>query len=148
VSFSSGSPFWISDQATSVATLYSVNASTVVNKASLTVTIPTTASGPQGPTAQVFNTTSAFLLSNGKPTSFIFANLNGTISAWNGNPLTTAQVEATTSGAVYTGLAIGGNATAPLLYAANTGQNRVDVFTGSFAPRPSAAGSQIQPLVD
>jgi hypothetical protein len=35
---------------------------------------------------------------------FIFADLNGTISAWNSG--TTASVEVTTPGAVYTGLAV------------------------------------------
>jgi hypothetical protein len=38
---------------------------------------------------------------------------------------------ATTPGAVYTGLAIG-NPAVPRLFAANTSQNRVDVFDGAF----------------
>jgi hypothetical protein len=66
----------------------------------------------------------------GTSTHLIFLNLNGTISVWNGGAGTTAQVQATTPGAVYTGLAIAGN----LLYAANGAQNRIDVFNGSFAP--------------
>src|SRR4030095_10753085 len=105
----------------------------MVTQNALTVSIPTTAAGPHGPTGQENNSTSGFLL-NGAPAAFIFANLNGTISAWNGSALTTAQIQATTPGAVYTGLAIsnvGGN---PLLYAANTAQNRIDVFNSSFAP--------------
>jgi uncharacterized protein (TIGR03118 family) len=58
--------------------------------------------------------------------------LNGTISAWNGG--TAAVIQATTPGAVYTGLAIASNASGPLLYAANSSQNRIDVFNSSFAP--------------
>jgi uncharacterized protein (TIGR03118 family) len=120
VSHAATSPFWISDQATNLATLY--NASGV--KQGLVVSIPTTASGPQGPTGQVFNNTSSFPVL-GTPAVFIFANLNGTISAWNGG--TTAQVQASTPGAVYTGLAIAGNSAATAtLYAANCAQNRID----------------------
>jgi uncharacterized protein (TIGR03118 family) len=131
VSFSPTSPFWILDQGTNTSTLYSVNRAGI-SKAPLEVSIPTTPAGPQGPTGQVNNCTSSFL-ANTAPASFIFANLNGTISAWNGSAGTTAQVKATTAGAVYTGLAIGSNASGPLLYAANGAQNRIDVFNGSFA---------------
>lgn len=131
VSFSPTSPFWISDQGTNTSTLYSVNG-TGISKTALEVGVPTTLAGPQGPTGQVNNNTSSFLV-NTAPASFIFANLNGTISAWNGSAGTTAQVKATTPGAVYTGLAIGSNASGPLLYAANGAQNRIDVFNGSFA---------------
>ncbi len=129
VSHSSTSPFWVSDQGTSLATLYSVTGAGV-SKLGLEVAIPKTASGPQGPTGQVFNNTSSFPV-NGTPASFIFANLNGTVSAWNGSAGTMAQIEATTPGAAYTGLAI---SSGPLLYAADGAQNRIDVFNGSFAP--------------
>jgi hypothetical protein len=53
---------------------------------------PTTAAGPQGPTGQVFNSGTDFHLANGNPASFIFANLNGTISAWNGGPQARASM--------------------------------------------------------
>jgi hypothetical protein len=91
VSFSSTSPFWISDQAANpnAATLYTVNGSGVskvnINPPSGFVGIPTTAAGPQGPTGQVFNFASPnFMAGNGSggsaPAVFMFANLNGTIS--------------------------------------------------------------------
>jgi uncharacterized protein (TIGR03118 family) len=57
--------------------------------------------------------------------------LNGTISAWNQSAGTTAVIQATTPGAVYTGLAIN-QAPAPRLYAARAGG--IDVFNGSFQP--------------
>jgi uncharacterized protein (TIGR03118 family) len=136
VSHSPTSPFWISDQGTNLATLY--NAGGV--KQGLVVSIPTTASGPQGPTGQVFNNTPSFPV-GGTPALFIFANLNGTISAWNGGAGTTAQVQATTPGAVYTGLAIAGNSAATAtLYAANSALNRIDVFNGAFAPTTTPGG--------
>jgi hypothetical protein len=70
VSFSTTSPFWISDQGTNEATLYSVTSSGVV-KLPQTVAIPVTACGPQGPTGQVSNNTSSFVL-NGSPAYFTF----------------------------------------------------------------------------
>src|SRR4051794_10095211 len=47
------SPFWVSDQGANLATLYSVSGPTNVSKVNLNVPIPTTATGPQGPTGQV-----------------------------------------------------------------------------------------------
>ena len=144
VSHSPTSPFWVSDQGSGVATLYSVSSGNV-SKVGLTVSIPTTASGPQGPTGQVNNPftlmgNSAFVVGSA-PANFIFANLNGTISAWNGGLGTNAQITATTPGAVYTGLAIAGTTAATAtLYAANGAQNHIDVFNGSFTPISSPGG--------
>src|SRR5262245_24789478 len=72
VSFLSGSPFWISDQHTNLATVYPVTDSTDVSPAVLTVGIPTTATGPQGPTGQVSNAnTSSFHLNDDISARFI-----------------------------------------------------------------------------
>src|SRR5436309_1100467 len=101
ISHSSTSPFWSSNQGTSTATLYAVTNKTTVAKVNINppagnVLIPTTATGPQGPTGQVNNSnTSSFPVKNGgdgKPARFIFANLNGTISAWDGGPTAIVQV--------------------------------------------------------
>jgi uncharacterized protein (TIGR03118 family) len=129
VSFSSTSPIWVSNQGTSTADLFTVHGTTISQNL-LEVSIPMTATGPQGPTGQVNNSTSTFLV-NGSPATFIFADLNGTISAWNGSAGTTAQIEITSPGAVYTGLAMSTGST-PLLYAADGAQNRIDVFDSSF----------------
>jgi uncharacterized protein (TIGR03118 family) len=124
-------PFWISNQGSNSTTVYAVNGSTDVSSELLKVNTPTTASGPQGPTGQVSNTNaSSFILSDNAPASFIFANLNGTISAWDSGP--TASVEVTTAGAVYTGLAV--NKAHTMLYAANDSAGTIDVFGSSFAP--------------
>jgi uncharacterized protein (TIGR03118 family) len=138
VSHSPTSPFWVSNQATSTATLYRVKDKTTVTKVNINpptgfVLIPTTASGPQGPTGQVNNTnTSSFPVlhgGDGKFAHFIFANLNGTISAWDTGP--TAFVQNTgVAGTVYTGLAI--NRAQTRLYAANTSLGRIDVFDSNF----------------
>jgi len=148
VSHGPATPFWVSDQGANVSTLYTVTGGSV-SKNALTVTIPTTATGPQGPTGQVSNIGGASFPVNGAPANFIFANLNGTISAWNNIPAgnTTAQIEVPAAGAVYTGLAI--SAGTPFLYAANGAQNRIDVFNGSFADVTSTvfAGKFVDPNI-
>jgi uncharacterized protein (TIGR03118 family) len=144
ISHSATSPFWVSNQGINPAlppplinttTLYAVTAGNTVTKAAPAGTdgniiIPRTASGPQGPTGQVNNTGGSNFLVNGAPAAFIFANLNGTISAWNGGQQ--ASIQATTPGAVYTGLAI--NQAKTQLYAANSAgpTGSVNVFNGSF----------------
>ena len=140
VSESATSPFWVSNQGTNTSTLYTVTGGTNVTKVNINppsgfVGIPTTASGPQGPTGQVNNgNSSSFLVGNGgngAAAHFIFANLNGTISAWDTGA--TSIVQATTPGAIYTGLAI--NTAQTMIYAANdAGSGGINVFNSSFAP--------------
>ena len=123
ISHTATSPFWISNQGTNTTTLYAVTADNHVMKAAPlntdgNIAIPPGGSGAVGPTGQVANTnTSSFPVGNGgngMSADFIFANLNGTISAWNGGQ--TAIIQVTTPGAVYTGLAI--NQAQTQLYAA------------------------------
>src|SRR5262249_44294336 len=97
-----GSPFWVSDNAAGVSTLYNVPANTPnsVTKNPLVVSIPTPVDllGSSGaPTGTVFNITTlpgstpGFTISgvdaNNKPTSaparFLFATEDGTIVGWN-----------------------------------------------------------------
>jgi uncharacterized protein (TIGR03118 family) len=134
ISHSPTSPFWVSDQGTNLTTLYVVNSSGVSKNLMLPqVSIPTIASGPQGPTGQVSNIGGTNFVINGQPSRFIFADLNGTISAWNQTLGTTAAIKATTPNSVYTGLAISSGK--DKLYAANTaGVGSIDVFNASFAP--------------
>jgi uncharacterized protein (TIGR03118 family) len=150
ISHTSTSPFWTSNQSTNTATLYAVTGSTTVTKTNINppagfVAIPTTATGPQGPTGQVANTnTASFQLTPGNPSTsshFIFADLNGTVSAWVTGAA--SNIEITTLGASYTGLAI--NAAGTRLYAANdAGAGSVNIFDSSFAP-VSLAGAFTDP---
>jgi uncharacterized protein (TIGR03118 family) len=140
LSHTATSPFWTSNQGANTATLYAVTGSTsvtktVINPPSGFVAIPTTATGPQGPTGQVANTnTSAFQVGNGGDggsAHFIFGNLNGTISAWDTGA--TAVTQATTAGASFTGLTI--NQAQTRLYAANgAGSGGINVFNSAFSP--------------
>jgi uncharacterized protein (TIGR03118 family) len=143
ISFSSGSPFWVADQQTSVATVYKGDVTqpdgsvSMISVARPAVTIPPRPNdGAQGsPTGTVFNTTTDFLLSNGKPASFIFDGLDGTITAWNSGDGNLAELKTTVPGAAYTGLALGTSSTgANFLYAANQATGKIDVFDKNFNP--------------
>jgi uncharacterized protein (TIGR03118 family) len=132
VSFANGSPVWISDQGTQTSPLFSVTG-TGVSGPLFTVNIPP--AGVSGPTGQVANAMGmGFDVGNGgngKSANFIFANLNGSISAWNGTPLTQAFTQTSVAGASFTGLAI--NKADTELFAANTaGAGGIDVFNNAF----------------
>jgi uncharacterized protein (TIGR03118 family) len=118
VSFSATSPFWVSDQATNVSTLYSAAGV----KQGLVVSVP------GGPTGQVFAGGSGFTLSNGAAATFFFSTLSGTILGWNGAAGTSAIVQVISAGAVYTGLAV-----APQhLYAVDVAGAKIDVFDSTY----------------
>jgi uncharacterized protein (TIGR03118 family) len=132
VSFANGSPIWISDQGTQTSPLFSVTG-TGVSGPLFTVNIPP--AGASGPTGQVANAMGmGFDVENGgngKSAAFIFANLNGSIAAWNGTPLTQAFTQTSVAGASFTGLAI--NQADTELFAANTaGAGGIDVFNNAF----------------
>jgi uncharacterized protein (TIGR03118 family) len=133
VSFANGSPVWISDQGTQTSPLFAVTGSTGVGNAPLfTVNIPP--AGAAGPTGQVANAMGmGFGVGNGgdgKSANFIFANLNGSISAWDNSPHTQAITQVTVPGASFTGLAI--NKADNELFAANTAGGTIDSFNSSF----------------
>jgi uncharacterized protein (TIGR03118 family) len=125
VSFTATSPFWVSDERTSVATLYS---GAGVPDA-LVVAIP----GP--PTGQVANTTSGFTLTPGNPARVIFAALDGSISGWTPGVSPTNAILKVLASAnnSYTGLALANDASGTFLYAANFKTARIDVYNSSFA---------------
>jgi uncharacterized protein (TIGR03118 family) len=131
ISFGNASPYWISDNATGLTTLY--NGLGV--KSALVVSIPLPSGGLSAPTGQVFNNASAFQLSNGSNASFLFATENGTIAGWNGAAGSTAiTMIDNSSNASYKGLAIAGSGATARLYAANFATGHVDVWDGSFNP--------------
>jgi uncharacterized protein (TIGR03118 family) len=128
LSFSATSPFWVANQGSSTSTLYDGAG----NPSSLIVTIPAAGpTPPNGPTGTVFNSTTGFLVGS-TPARFIFDTLGGTIAGWAGGA--TAATEATTAGAVYTGLALATNPSGNFLYAANSAAGTINVFNSQFAP--------------
>jgi len=144
ISHTATSPIWVSNQGTNTTNLFAVTSGNDVMKVAPlntdgNIVIPTTASGPQGPTGQVANTnTASFQLTPGDATTsahFIFANLNGTISAWASGQAATIKV--TTPGTSYTGLAI--NQAQTRVYAASA--TGINVFDSNFNPVTLGAGA-------
>jgi len=133
VSLNATSPLWVSNQGTNSATLYSLapGSSTVTKVSTVRVTMGDSVAGPTG---QVANTGTGFVLSNGTksaPAAFIFATLDGHIEAWSPivDPLIgNTESKATVPGASYTGLALANNR----LFAANFATGRINVFDSAF----------------
>jgi uncharacterized protein (TIGR03118 family) len=144
ISRGSGSPWWISDNATGFSTLY--DGAGV--KQPLIVTIPpadpTNKNTPAGsPTGTIFNGSQTdFLLAPGKPAVFLFCTVDGTIAGWNPTvavasgaapPSTQAvTVVKTTDGSSYTGLTSAFIDGKQYLYVANFTKGRVDVYDSAF----------------
>ncbi|MGA3032204.1 MAG: TIGR03118 family protein [Terracidiphilus sp.] len=143
---SSGSPWWLSDNDTGWSTLYNAAGT----EESLKVVVPTAGNGPVEatggngpgtPTGIVFNGSKTDFQVSGASSSFIFATLDGTISAWPGTnknlatlvyPTSTNPAPSTANPPSYTGLAITSNASGNYLYAADNANNQIDMFDGSF----------------
>ncbi|MGA3091236.1 MAG: TIGR03118 family protein, partial [Terriglobales bacterium] len=134
------SPWWISDNDTGWSTLYQANGTQVP----LRVLIPTAGNGPASPTGLngpgtptgvVFNGSSTDFQIQGWASAFIFATLDGTISAWapglNKNQAIIA-VDNSANKAMYTGLAITSKPSGNFLYAADNTNNHIDMFDGNF----------------
>jgi uncharacterized protein (TIGR03118 family) len=145
------SPWWISDNDTGWSTLYDATGT----QESLRVLIPTAGNGPASPTGLngpgmptgiVFNGSSTDFQVQGDSAPFIFATLDGTISAWSpgvNKNQSTIMVDNSASKASYTGLAITSNPSGNFLYAADNANNKVDVFNGSFTWVMSLTDSSI-----
>ena len=94
--------------------------------------------GPVGPTGDVYAGGLGFKLPSGAPAQYIFSNLDGSISGWDGVS-GSAQTIIPGRGpggnlAVYTGLEIGASGGQTLLYAPNNITGAIDVFDTSFNP--------------
>jgi len=167
VSFTGGSPFWVSDNGTGMATLYT---SAGVRNAALAPPIPISNgtafdnanSGPEAsllgsPTGQVAS--GAFTIPTtvtglgtpvtggaGTASTFIFATEGGTIAAWNGgvgnNPAITVVDNSnhTDTGAVYKGLAVDTVNGQSFLLAANFRAGTIDIFDHNFHKVSSIPG--------
>src|SRR5438445_9767837 len=146
LSRASGSPWWISDEATGFSTLYNGPGA----KQALIVTIPpadpTNKNTPIGsPTGTIANGSQTdFLLAAGKPAAFLFSTIDGTIAAWNPTvavdqgaapPSTHAvTVFKATDGSSFTGMTSALVNGKRFLYAANFTKGRVDIFDNTFQP--------------
>ncbi len=145
ISHSPTSPNWVSNQVTGTSTLYNGAGQPFPIGSPLVVTIPGGGS-PNGPTGQVFNPTNDFVLTTGGKAAFLFANLDGSISGWNGAHGTLAEVVAMTADAVYTGLALGTSGAGSRLYAANDDGGTIDIFDAAFS-QVTLPGAFIDPTL-
>ena len=136
---SATSPWWLTDNDTGWSTLYNAAGT----QEALKVVIPTAGNGPVEATGTNGPGTPTGIVANGSKTefqvsgvssSFIFATLDGTISAWPGlnKNLATIVVDNSASKASYTGLAITSNPSGNFLYAADNANNKVDMFDSNF----------------
>jgi uncharacterized protein (TIGR03118 family) len=133
IAISATSPFWISDNGTGLATVYSTSVTATIAISPLKVTIPPGAASGAGPgpvSSQLSNSTSVFLIGATKA-NFLFCTEDGTISGWNAG---TVKIDNSSKGAVYKGMAFGGTSTSPQLYVANFHAGTVEVYDGNFAP--------------
>jgi uncharacterized protein (TIGR03118 family) len=158
---SPGLPFWISDNNSNLATLYSgtgeIQTSAVTGSNAVGITIPASAAGvPANPTGQVYNGNGGFLIatSKGQETAlFIFAGEGGTIAAWANDSGATAVtsyddgVDNGTQHAVYKGLAMGAVNGANFLYATDLHNNKIDVFDTNFAKPADMQGKFKDPTM-
>ena len=145
ISHSSGSPFWVSDNHTGVATLYAVNPTTDITTkvilgnppdASGGVVIPPVGSG--SPTGQVFNTANGTGAFNAD--LFLFVSEDGTISGWRGALGTTAERFAVADPAnVYKGTTLDTTGDHSYLLSANFRKGTIDVLKGDNAAPDLAA---------
>ncbi len=140
MSYTTTGPLWVSDQGSGLSTLYGLNNPTPVTEG-LVVPIPNLGgaapSGNDGPTGQVstlapgITTASTDFQVDGSRSVFIFANLDGSISGW--TPGHAAAIEASVSGASFTGLAIGNTSTgAAEIYAADQNSGKVYIFNSAW----------------
>ena len=136
ISASDSSPFWISDNGTGVATLYSVNQNNVAMKLGLSVTIP----GDGSVTGQAFNGGTGF--NNDR---FLFVNEDGTISGWRGALGTTAEnLQLPLPGNIYKGATLETVGGQSYLLSANFGTGNIDVLKGENGA-PGLAGKFTDP---
>jgi uncharacterized protein (TIGR03118 family) len=141
VAFSTTGPLWVSNQTSSRATVYNFSGASPTGP-SLTENImnlgnaaPSPANGPTGQvstSAPGITTSSTDFPVNGGKSSFIFGNMDGSISAWHGG-MTSSAIVASVSGASFTGLAIGNpSAGVSQIYAADQNSGNIDVFNNAW----------------
>jgi uncharacterized protein (TIGR03118 family) len=129
LAYGPGGPFWISDEASGWSTLYDGKG----NPQSLQVIIPSASgTGPGTPTGIVFNSSQEFKIDNWT-SLFLFATLDGTISGWSSFNPSAALIGVRSPGSSYTGLAITNKTSGNFLFAADSANNKVDIYDANFS---------------
>src|SRR5580692_1063593 len=105
---SATSPFWVADTGSGLSTVYTSSA-TALSISGTKPTIPVGAStggGAKGTATGIVTGGGSLGLSGAASSSFIFDTLDGTISAWASGTTAVIAVDNSSTGAVYTGLAV------------------------------------------
>jgi uncharacterized protein (TIGR03118 family) len=149
IAFSPTGPLWFADNGSGVSDLLDGRGQAFP----LVVKVPSAARLGSTPTGTVFNGGAGFAISENGVTAasrFLFATEDGTLSGWNAlvDPTRALlEVDNSSAGAVYKGLAL---ATDPLghslLYAADFGRGKIDVFDQDFRP-VTTTGSFLDPTL-
>jgi uncharacterized protein (TIGR03118 family) len=130
LAYAPGNPFWISDEGNGWSTLYD---GAGVPQSLQVIVPPASGSGSGSPTGIVYNGSNEFQIQNWT-SLFLFATLDGTIQGWSHFERSQSLIAVNNSGshASYTGLAITSKGSGNFLYAADTANNKVDVYDGRF----------------
>jgi uncharacterized protein (TIGR03118 family) len=149
---SASSPWWVNNAGTGTSTLYTGTGAIKAPPSPVTVPNAPGAKGASAPTGIVFNGTTDFMITNvpgmtPAPASFIFATLNGTISAWNPavTPEQLAVNEIIQAGSVFTGLTLAEAGGHNFLIAANFSRGTIDVFDTNFKQLSEPGGTFFDP---
>jgi len=125
---SAGSPWWVADNGTDVATVYDGSGNPFPAASPIVVGVP------NAPTGLVASSGSAFVVGMGAAAGasrFIFSTEEGKILGWHpGLAQAMLGADASSSGAIYKGLALLGDR----LYATDFHNGRVDMYDASFHP--------------
>jgi len=139
-----GTPFWISDNASGLETLYAVNAAgTSASIVPLVVTVPNAPSqpAPGSPTGVMFNgNPNVFDVTPGNAAIFLWVTEDGTVQGWNPNvqlhsgiiKVDNSEKPNARNGAVYKGSTIARINGKEFLLAANFRSGHIDIFDSNF----------------
>jgi uncharacterized protein (TIGR03118 family) len=156
-----GLPFWVADNNSNLATLYSgtgvIQTGEITGSNDIGIALPASTAGvPANPTGQVYNGSGGFMIptASGQETAlFIFGGEGGTIAAWakdSGASAVTSYDDGLVNGtahAVYKGLALGTVNGATFLYATDLHNNKIDVFDTNFAKPAEMQGKFVDPTM-
>ncbi|HEX9161624.1 MAG TPA: TIGR03118 family protein [Thermoanaerobaculia bacterium] len=140
IAMSPTSPFWVANNGSDTATLYSDSGGTVTKNA-LVVAVPGI------PTGDIFNPN---LATDFNGDIFIFATLDGKIAGWQGSFGTTAATRVISGiGAIFTGLTIAANPTLNenLLYVADFHNSQITTFAPNYATAALSPGAFTDPTL-
>jgi uncharacterized protein (TIGR03118 family) len=141
LAYAPGGAFWVSDEASGWTTLYDGSGNIQTLKV---IVPPASGTGAGTPTGMVYNGSQEFKIKSWV-SEFLFATLDGTIQGWSGFNPNSTLIGVTSKGAVYTGLAITSKTSGNTLYAADSANNKVDMYNGTFSLIGSFTDSTIPP---